>query len=127
MKILRLPLAVFLAVAVFTLAARAADLTGNWKWISQGTSGPVRISATFVHKDGNLTGTVTGRQGPAEISNASIKDDVVTFTVTRGTTPNRVIFTYTGKITGDTIIGTIEKDAESASPSKSDWKAKRVK
>jgi len=127
MKTRRLSLVVLVAVFVLTLAARAADLSGNWKWISQGSNGPVRVSATFVHKDGKLTGMVTGRQGPAEISNASMKDDVVTFTVIRGVTPNRVIFTYTGKITGDTITGTIERDPESASPSKSDWKAKRVK
>lgn len=126
MEIRRLLTAAVLAAFVLTPAARATDLTGYWKWISLGPSGSVRMSATFVHKDGKLTGTVTGRQGPAKISNASIKDDVVTFTVTRGVTPNRVTFTYTGRITGDTITGTIEKDAESASPSKSNWRARRV-
>ena len=49
MKTLRLLLAAFVAAAVFTVTARAADLSGDWKWASQTTKGPVQMSATFVH------------------------------------------------------------------------------
>jgi len=127
MKTLRLLLAAFLAASVFTLAARAADLSGDWNWTSQSTTGPVQMSAKLLQKDGNLTGTVAGRQGPAEISNASIKAGVVTFTVVRGVAPNIVTFTYTGTIAGDTITGTIERTTAGGKPFKSEWKASRVK
>jgi len=127
MKTLRLVLAAFVAASVLTVAARAADLSGNWNWTSQSTKGPVQMSATLVQKDGDLTGTVTGRQGPAEISAASIKAGEVTFTVVRGVAPNMVTFTYTGTIAGDTITGTIERTTGGGKPFKSEWKASRVK
>lgn len=127
MKTLRLILAAFLAASVLTLTARATDLSGDWKWTSQSTTGPVQMSAMLVQKDGNLTGTVTGRQGPAEISDAVIKDSVVTFTVVRGVEPNVVTFLYTGTIAGDTITGTIVRTIAGSTPLKSEWKASRGK
>jgi hypothetical protein len=92
MKILRAFLAACLVLSVFAIAAHAADLSGTWKWTSATKSGPAEITAVLVLKDGALTGTVTGRQGPAEISEASVKDGVVAFSVVRGTPAQKVVF-----------------------------------
>ena len=127
MKTLRTFTTVCFAVAFLTVAARAADLSGNWKWTSQSSSGPVQMSATLLHKDGALTGTVTGRQGPAEIGEASIMGSVVAFTVIRGVAPNIVTFKYTGTIAGDTITGTILRSVDGTPPREVVWKAERAK
>ena len=127
MKILRAFLAACLVLSVFAIAAHAADLSGTWKWTSATKSGPAEITAVLVLKDGALTGTVTGRQGPAEISEASVKDGVVAFSVVRGTPAQKVVFKYHGKLDGDTITGTIERPGPNgAASSTTDWKATRA-
>lgn len=104
-------------------------------------------------KDGTLSGAVTsGRMGEAPISDASFKDDVVAFSLTRERNGNTFTAKYSGKLEGDTIVGTIElpawrgrpggpggegspPDAESrpggpggdGGPRKIEWNATRVK
>ena len=128
MKTLRLLLAALLAASVLTVAARAADLSGAWKWTSVTKTGPAEITAKFVQKKDTLTGTVTGRQGPAAISLASCQDGAVVFMVVRGTGDATVVFKYSGQLSGDTISGAIERSGpKGAAPMKTDWKASRVK
>jgi autotransporter translocation and assembly factor TamB len=128
MKTLRTLSAACLAASVLALAAYAADLTGDWKWTSQSASGAVQMTAKLVQKDGALTGTVTGRQGPAEIADASLKGGVVAFSVTRSSGGKTMVIKYEGKIEGDTITGTIERPGPNgAAPTKTEWKASRGK
>jgi hypothetical protein len=126
MKILRPLLAAMFAASVLATAAFAADLSGTWKWTSVTATGPVEMTAVLLHKDGTLTGTVTGRQGPADIGDASVKNGQVAFSVTRGTAENQVVIKYAGKIEGDTITGTIERPGPKGVPASSEWKAKRA-
>jgi hypothetical protein len=126
MKTIRPLFAAFLAASVLATAAFAADLSGTWKWTSVTATGPVEITAVLLHKDGALTGTVTGRQGPADISNASFKDGQVAFNVTRGTADNQIVIKYAGKVEGDTITGTIERPGPKGVPTTTEWKAKRT-
>jgi hypothetical protein len=128
MKNPRSLLAAFLAVSLLTVTAFAADISGNWKWTSVTKTGPANITANFVLTDGALTGIVTGRQGPAAIGDATFKDGVVAFTVTRGTPEAKVVFKYSGKFDGDTITGTIEKPGPKKDdpPVKMEWNATRV-
>jgi hypothetical protein len=104
----------------------AADLTGTWKWTSVTATGSVEMTAVLLHKDGALTGAVTGRQGPADIGDASVKDGQVAFSVTRGTAENKVVIKYAGKLNGDTITGTIERPGPKGVPTSVEWKAKRA-
>jgi redox-regulated HSP33 family molecular chaperone len=129
MKTPRFLLTALVAVSVLTVTALAADLTGNWKWTSVNKkSGPAEVVAALVQKDGKLTGTVTGRQGPADITNATISGNQVKFTVARSTGEVTVTFKYSGQVNGDTITGTIEKSGttKDAPATTSDWKATRV-
>jgi hypothetical protein len=130
MKTPRTLLAAFAAVSILTVTAFAADIAGTWKWTSVNKkSGPAEVTAVLVMKDGKLTGTVTGRQGPADITASSVNGDQVGFTVVRTSGDMTVTFKYSGEVSGDTITGTIEKSGatKDAPPTKSDWKATRVK
>jgi len=128
MKTLGTLAAAFLAATVLTVAAFAADLTGNWKWTAQGRNGPMETTAKLAFgKDGALTGTVSGRMGDTAIGDASFKDGKVAFTVTREFNGNTLVIKYEGKLDGDTIIGTIERPSrDGGAPTKVEWKATRV-
>ena len=84
MKTPRSFLAAFVAVSLLTATAFAADVSGKWKWTSLvKAGGTAEIVGAFVVKDGVFTGTVTGRQGPAEITDATCTGNLVSFKVTR--------------------------------------------
>ncbi|MEI7552972.1 MAG: hypothetical protein WCL24_11640 [Verrucomicrobiota bacterium] len=123
---LRLLATAWLATSVLLLAARAADLTGDWHWTSASPTGPVVMTAQLVQQAGTLTGTVTGRQGPAAITDATLQAGVVAFSVLRGSGGKTMLIKYAGKFDGDTITGTIERPGPNGSPpTKSPWKASR--
>ena len=128
MKTLRNLFTALLAVSVFSLAAFAADLSGNWTWTMQGRNGPMPANGKFLLKDGALTGTVSGRMGDAPIGDATYKDGNLAFTVTREFNGNKVVIKYAGKFEGDTITGTIERPGRDGdAPMTLEWKATRVK
>ena len=129
MKTLRSLLTAVIAVSVFTIAAFAADLSGSWKWTFEGRNGPMEATSKLtLGKDGTLTGTVSGRMGDTAIGDASFKDGLVAFTVTREFNGNKVVTKYEGKLEGDTITGTIERPGrDGGAPTKTEWKATRVK
>jgi hypothetical protein len=128
MKPLRTLVAALAAAFVLTASAVAADISGNWKWMMQGRNGPVEAHATLALKEGTLTGTVTGRMGEAPIGEASFKDNVVHFTVTREFNGNKIVIKYDGKLEGDTITGKIERPGfnEHDSAVILEWKATRA-
>jgi hypothetical protein len=130
MKTPRSLLTAFLAVFVLTATAFAAEVAGSWKWTSVSkTGGAAEVTALLALKEGKLTGTVTGRQGPAEITDSIVNGNQVSFTVVRTAGDTTVIFKYSGELAGDTITGTIEKTGpgKDAKPTTTDWKATRVK
>ena len=127
MKSLRLFVAASVAVSLLSVAAFAADLTGNWKWTTQGRNGPMEVTAKLQLKDGALTGTVSGRMGDAPIGDATCKDGKVAFTVTREFNGNKIVVKYDGKFEGDTITGTIERPGRDGdAPLTLEWKASRA-
>ena len=130
MKTPRILLTAFFAVSFLSVAALAADVAGSWKWTSvTKTGGASEVTAKLAMKDGVLTGSVTSRQGPADITDATFKDGVVAFTVTRASSPTSlVVFKYSGTVEGDTILGTIERSGPNPGPATTtDWKATRTK
>lgn len=133
MKALRLIAATVVAACVMTAVAAAADITGNWKWSQQGRNGSQDYTAKFALKDGKLTGTVMmpgfggGEPMAVEISDGSVKDGDVTFSIVREFNGNKFATKYEGKLDGDTIKGSSERPGRNGgAPMKSDWSATRA-
>jgi hypothetical protein len=93
-----------------------------------GKRGPRESTLTLTLTNGQLAGTISGRGGDTPIGNATFKDDAVSFTVEREMQGNKVVTTYNGKLSGDTITGTIELPGrDGGEPRKLDWTATRSK
>lgn len=131
--------------------ARAADdkgIDGTWKWTQQGGRGggqggqggnggqggqrPARETTLKLKHDGDkVTGVVIrpGRQGaePVEtkIEDGTFKNGEVAFTTTAETQNGKVVTKYKGKLEGDTITGTTEREGGNGQPR--EWKATRAK
>jgi hypothetical protein len=133
MKSLRRMIAAFAAVCLISAAAFAADPSGTWKWSQPGRGGgePRESSLALTMKDGKLTGKLTspGRDGATttDISNASVKDDVVKFDIEREFGGNKFVIKYSGKLAGDTITGEVESPGRDGAATKREWVAKRSK
>ncbi len=127
----------FCAACLLTVAAFAADASpsGTWKWTTQGRGGNPGFEVTLKldYKNGALTGTMVGMQGPqgaipdVAIGDASFKDGTVAFTVTREFNGNKRTTKYTGKLEGDSIKGSSERPNRDGVMQKTDWIATRAK
>ena len=121
-----------LALAVFGLAfavtARAAEVTGTWKWTVMPPNGDSYEATLKLKQDGTkVTGTITGRQGnETEIEEGKVKDGTVTFKVTREFNGNKMVFSYEGKLSGDEIKGETKFERDGQAQSR-EWVAKREK
>lgn len=113
------------ASAVF--AADSSDPTGTWKWSVTYNDQTREMSVKLKLADGKLTGAVPGRDGAeTPITDAEFKDGQVKFTVTREREGRKMTAKYQGKVSGDTIKGTIER-VRNDQPVKTEWQAKRAK
>jgi hypothetical protein len=123
------------AACFVSVAAFAADASGTWKWTQQGRQGGPGFEVTLKleAKDGVLSGTLLGMQGPqgaipdVAIGDASLKGDMVAFSVTREFNGNKRTSKYEGKLEGDTIKGSVERQGRDGNMMKSEWIATRVK
>jgi hypothetical protein len=108
------------------------DPNGTWTWSQAGRNGGTpRVSTLKLKVDGDkLTGSITtpGRQGAdpttTNIENGKVKDDEISFSVTREFGGNKVTQKYSGKISGDNIKGKMEFDRNGEAQSRP-WEAKR--
>lgn len=92
-----------LVLAGITLAW-AADVNGKWVAQVPGRGGQTRETTfTFKAEGDKLTGTVTGMQGEAPISDGVIKGDDISFTQTLNVQGNSIKLLYKGKVSGDEI------------------------
>jgi hypothetical protein len=97
-------LSVCALLALSTVMALAADISGTWKGEANpnGKGGPPTF--TFKADGSKLTGTMTaGRGGDVEITNGKIDGDKVYFEVTRTMGDNTMTTKYTGTVSGTTI------------------------
>lgn len=126
MKLFRL-VSFFLGLGALTATALAADPTGTWKWTTSSPNGDINTTLKLESKDGKLTGAYSNQFGDAEITHASLKEDVIAFEVVRDLGGNKFVVKYHGKLEGDTIKGTIEAPSPDGGEGlKLDWNAKRV-
>jgi hypothetical protein len=91
--------AVCCTIAVLTMTARAADVSG--KWTGQVTSRGEATTATFTFKvDGEkLTGTMTSSQGEVALQEGKVSGDQLSFTTTGGNA--KIVFQ--GTVAGNEI------------------------
>jgi hypothetical protein len=119
----------------FAQEAKKADPNGVWKWTTEGRDGNKREFTLKLKLEGDkLTGTLSapGRGGGAAtdtaIEEATIKDADVSFKITREFNGNKFTTTYTGKIDGDVMKGTMERPGrDGGTPTKTEFEAKREK
>jgi len=125
----RLMAAAFVAIVGLATAVLAAEnVAGTWKWTTS-FGGQTRESTLKLKMEGDkLSGVYIGGQSNTEtpIENATIKDDLVSFNVTRERDGQKSTTKYSGKLAGDTITGKSERDRDGQTQS-TEWIAKRQK
>jgi hypothetical protein len=122
-------LAVFALVAA-SLPAVAADdakgkVDGTWAWSIQTQNGQSFEQKAKLKQEGDkVTGVIMGRNNQeTPIKEGKVKDGEVTFDVTRERQGQSVTTHYKGKVDGDTIKGTTEREGGQSR----EWMAKRAK
>jgi hypothetical protein len=100
------------ALAVVLVAAlQAADVTGKWVAQVPGRDGQTRETTfTFKAEGEKLTGSVTGRQGDVPITDGKISGDDLSFTVVMNFQGNEVKMLYKGKVAGQEIKFTRQRE-----------------
>ena len=91
-------------MALFALAASAADISGNWKGTAEGPNGAIERSFTFKQDGSKLTGETNSEfTGKSAITDGKVEGDTLSFSITANFQGEERKLTYKGKITGDTI------------------------
>ena len=100
-------------VAVFALAAWAADVSGTWELSSPGRGGEMMTSDITIVQEGNkIKVTMPGRPNqdgtPGEpiVSEGTVEGNAIQWKVVRQTPRGEMTMEYKGTIEGDTMKGT---------------------
>jgi len=116
-----------LGVVGVAAAADKDDPTGTWKFKVKAGKQEFDQTLKLENKDGKLTGTLSGGKGAdIKIEDGKFKDGEVSFSATREFKDQKFTSKYSGKVSGDTIKGTITTD-RGGKETKQDWDAKREK
>jgi hypothetical protein len=128
MKSIRLLAATALTLSLAALTSFAADPNGIWKFKAEGPKGR-SVEATLVLKweNNQLSGSVENRLGKAEINEATFANDQITFTVAREFRGKKLTSHYSGKLSDNSINGTIETTGREEKPISIPWEAQRGK
>ena len=115
---------VLLLIAVCSVVACAADITGNWKADLQTPQGTFQVNYSFKQDGEKLTGTWQAAQSPTiQITEGKVTGDKVSFVVQLGANGGGMTFAHEGKIAGDELQLTMKPSGEFPG---SDVVAKRV-
>jgi opacity protein-like surface antigen len=100
----RLFLTMAFALALFTTAAFAADVSGKWTAETKGRDGETRTQTFNFKQDGSkLTGSVSNPMGDREISEGKVDGDNISFVMKFERDGNEMKIPYTGKVVGNEI------------------------
>jgi hypothetical protein len=92
-------------------AALAADVNGKWVAQMPGRGGETREATLNLKADGNsLTGSITGRRGEVQISDGKVDGDNISFVQVIEFNGNQVKLLFTGKVSGDEIKFTRQRE-----------------
>jgi hypothetical protein len=87
-----------LALLLFAaLTAFGADVAGKWKATYDTQNGTREVTFTFQVSEGKISGTATGPQGDAPITEGKVDGDKINFTVES----NNFKAVLTGTVSGD--------------------------
>jgi opacity protein-like surface antigen len=115
-----------MVASVLAVAAFAADVTGKWTAQVPGRGGQTRETTFNFKVDGEkLTGTMSGMQNDLEISDGKVKGDEISFKVNVNFQGNEMKMNYKGKVAGDEIKMTREREGSGQPPQ--EFTAKRAK
>src|SRR6185295_7843306 len=96
-----------LCLALFSLSAPAADISGIWKTEFDTQRGLQKYTFTLKQNGTSVTGKASvereGEKREAELKEGKVEGDTVTFVETLKIQDNELRITYTGKISGDQI------------------------
>jgi hypothetical protein len=124
MKLRMLLPAAGLAVALVA-TVEAADVTGKWVAQVPGRDGETRETTfTFKVEGDKLTGTMTGRMGEVPLADGKVQGDDISFTTTLNFQGNDVKLDYKGKVAGDEIKMTRQRQGGDRT---TEFTAKRAK
>jgi hypothetical protein len=111
-----------LLLALFAIAAFAADVTGTWKATAEGPNGTMERTFVFKQDGAKLTGeTVSSMFGKSEIQDGKVDGDTLSFNIVVKFQDNDVKVSYTGKVAGDTIKLTADVGGQTI-----EWNAKKA-
>src|SRR6266550_601679 len=95
------------ALAVASLSAFAADITGTWKAEFETQRGLQKYTFTLKQDGTNVTGKANverdGEKREAELKEGKVEGDTITFFEPLKIQDNELRITYTGKISGNEI------------------------
>lgn len=103
-----------------------ADPTGTWKWTTKFGKQERETTLKLKKQGDKLTGTISGGKMETKITDGKFKNGEVSFTVTREFKDQKFVTKYDGKLTGDTIKGTV-KGSFGGKDFEREWEAKRAK
>jgi hypothetical protein len=121
--------AVMVTVSVGPVRAEGqADLVGNWKWQAGHGNKLQDVSLKVTMQDGKLAAAFVGPKG-REIPVEHFKFDAGTlsFQVTVDRKGQQMTTTYSGKVSGDKVQGSMEASGKGGKAHKRDWTATRSK
>lgn len=117
-----------LLVALAATTAWAGDPNGAWSWQFTGRDGQqFELTLSLKAEGEKLTGELALPNGNSiEIQDGTFKNDEVKFQTTFERNGNSFTTRYQGKVEGDTIKGTIERERDGETQSR-EWEATRKK
>jgi hypothetical protein len=123
MKKLLLSTLSFLGLALVFAGGASAQksVAGEWDAVFNTPGGPQSLKLILKVDGEKLTGTAKRSRGDVALT-GTVKGDDITFSYTIDYNGNAVTLTFTGKVKGDTMGGTVSFN-ESASD---EWSAKRA-
>ena len=98
------------------------DLTGAWDLSIETPQGSMAITANYKQDGEKLTGTQTSPMGEDKLE-GTVKGQDVAYVMVFNMQGQEITISYTGKVEGDSIAGTVEFGSFGSST----WSAKRKK
>jgi hypothetical protein len=112
---------VFFALALTITASAQKSIAGEWDATFNTPGGPQPLTLLFKVDGEKITGTAKRSRGDVPIS-GTIKGDDISFAYSIDYNGNPVTITFTGKVKGDTMGGSVSFNDTAGD----DWSAKRA-